>query len=48
VVWFRSEGLSSRADDGTLIWYGIAFDVTSLKGSATITLPDVSSLEPER
>ena len=47
VVWFRSEGIASRTEDGTLVWHGIAFDVTSLREHATIRLPDVTAVEPE-
>jgi PAS domain S-box-containing protein len=47
VVWFRSEGIASRSDDGKLVWHGIAFDVTSLKERGNVRLPDVSAVEPE-
>lgn len=46
-VWFRSLGIASRGERGSVVWHGVVFDVTATKLILIEQLTQGVSVEPE-
>ena len=46
-VWFRSLAVAGRDEHGSVLWHGVAFDVTATKPVPIEELTEAASVEPE-